>query len=282
MGCMGYSQLMGEASSHIVLTLDTKEPIELGDFLSAFTALSSQFEKYIKASHPDLSSEAKVYVREVIPGSIVADMIPLYSIIAPLISEMDKILIVEQFVRQYGKRLQKYLRGEGRDTEASRSDLKEFCDAVAAIAKDPDGSGTIEAAVYKDGKRDVRAAFKFTTKEAQLAVGGLNEHRKELEAPGDADHKRVVMVFSQSNVKDSPVGKRTSERVVIEALSSKDLPLIYASELAEQRIKHEIRDADDNVFKKGFVVDVNVELRGGKEIGYRITNVHQVFDLPDD
>jgi predicted helicase len=51
--------------------------------------------------------------------------------------------------------------------------------------------------------------------------------------------------------------------------------------LAEQRIKHEVREADDNVYKKGFIVDVNVQLVGGKPAGYRVTNVHQVIDLPD-
>jgi hypothetical protein len=88
------------------------------------------------------------------------------------------------------------------------------------------------------------------------------------------------MVFSQSNVKDTTLGKRTGERVIIEAISERDLPLIYASELAEQRIKHEIRVGDENVYKKGFIVDVNVETRGGNPVGYRVTNVHQVIDLP--
>ncbi len=90
------------------------------------------------------------------------------------------------------------------------------------------------------------------------------------------------MMFEQSNVKDSPLGKRTGEWVRIEFISDKPLPLIYASDLAEQRIKHEIREAPENVYRKGFVVDVNVETRGGKPIAYRLTHLHQVFDLPDE
>jgi hypothetical protein len=42
------------------------------------------------------------------------------------------------------------------------------------------------------------------------------------------------------------------------------------------------READDNVYKKGFVVDVNVQLVNGKPAAYRVTNVHQVIDLPSD
>jgi hypothetical protein len=50
--------------------------------------------------------------------------------------------------------------------------------------------------------------------------------------------------------------------------------------MAEDRIKHEIREADENVFKKGFVVDVNVRSIGGRPIAYAVTNVHQIIDLP--
>jgi hypothetical protein len=60
------------------------------------------------------------------------------------------------------------------------------------------------------------------------------------------------------------------------------LPLVYASDLAEQRIKHEIAEAENNVFKKGFIVDVNVQTKGGRPVAYRVTNLHQVIDLPDD
>jgi len=57
---------------------------------------------------------------------------------------------------------------------------------------------------------------------------------------------------------------------------------MYASELSEQRLKHEIREAEDNVYKKGFVVDVNVKMVNGKPAVYAVTNVHEVIDLPDD
>jgi hypothetical protein len=66
-----------------------------------------------------------------------------------------------------------------------------------------------------------------------------------IDASETADHRRVLMVFTQSNIKDATMGKRTGERVKIEELSTRDLPLVYASDLAEHRIKHEVREADD-------------------------------------
>jgi hypothetical protein len=122
----------------------------------------------------------------------------------------------------------------------------------------------------------------FDTLEARAAQAQIEDQRMMLDTSASADHQRVLMIFKQSNVKDTATGKRTGERVAVEEISPRDLPLIYASDLAEQRIKHEVREADDNVYKKGFIVDVNVQLVGDKPVGYRVTHVHQVIDLPDD
>lgn len=71
-----------------------------------------------------------------------------------------------------------------------------------------------------------------------------------MEHSSRADYQRVLMVFTRSDVSTVAVGKSTGERVKIEDLSDRPLPLIYASELAEEQIKHEITDASDNVFKR--------------------------------
>jgi hypothetical protein len=185
-------------------------------------------------------------------------------------------------VRSYSQKLSTYFKKDEKVADASRSDLKDFMDTVLAIASDPKGKATIEAAVFEDGKKKVRAALQFDTKQAVRAVQHIQEHQAELERVEHADYQRVLMVFKQANVKDAPVGRKSGERVTIEAVSDRDLPLVYASDLAEQRIKHEIREADDNLFKKGFVVDVNVQTVAGRPVAYRVTNLHQVIDLPEE
>jgi calcineurin-like phosphoesterase family protein len=62
--------------AHIVLNIRTKNPIELTDFVSAFTSISSQYEKFIRSHYPEMSSDANIFVREVRAGSIEADLIP--------------------------------------------------------------------------------------------------------------------------------------------------------------------------------------------------------------
>ena len=122
---------------------------------------------------------------------------------------------------------------------------------VVAIANDPNGTRRmLKAVAYQDGHKQTKALITFNTPQARTAIWQIEKQRVEIEHRSQADHERVLMTFTQSNVKDSKIGSRTGERVVIEAISERDLPLVYASDLAEQRIKHEIREADENVFKK--------------------------------
>ena len=90
------------------------------------------------------------------------------------------------------------------------------------------------------------------------------------------------MVFKRSDVGPASVGVRSGERVIIEEVSEADLALIYGSTLSEERIKDQMRNTEENIYHKGFVVDVNVMTRAGKPLAYAVTNVHQVIDLPQD
>ena len=114
-------------------------PIELGDFVSAFTSIASQYEKFIRSNYPDLSGEANIFVREVRAGSIEADLIPwALQGLSAVVNVIEQIQIVDKFVRTYGGRLSTYL-GGSKEPEANRSDLKDFMGAVSAIANDSNG-----------------------------------------------------------------------------------------------------------------------------------------------
>lgn len=274
-----YAALMAEEPAHILLNIDYSQPIEVLDFISLFTSIEDQFDRYLRDRYPDIKPQTQVFVKEIGRGSIEADLIATIGAIIPWI---EHAVVLEDFVRRYGERLGRYFNLGGRDQTASKGDLKDFMGAVTAIAKDPNGASTISAARYVDGKKMITATVRFDTKQARVAADEIEHHRRELEQGQAADYERALMTFVQSNIKNATIGKRTGEWVVIEDISEKSLPLVYASELAEQRIKYETREAEDNLYKKGFIVDVNLQMKGGRPVAYRVTNVHQVIDLPDE
>ena len=277
-----YGAAVGEAGAIIELTINVDQPIELGDFVRSFTALASEYERFAKEREPDTRNHATLYVSQVRQGSIIADLVPALNTFAAIADHMGHIVTVEDFVRRYGGRLLAYARAGGRVEDASKQELKDFNAQVAAIANHPGSTLEMAAIDVRDGKRRIRAAFKFNTTQARMIQDQTEIHAVEIEHANRSDHERVLMVFTRSDVGTPPVGQGTGERVRIESLSTQSRPLIYASDLAESAIKHHIVDAEENVFKKGFVVDVNVENRNGKPWAYRVTALHQVIDIDDD
>ena len=274
-----YAQRMEGVTGAIEVVIDVEEPIELGDFVTAFTAVANQYQRYMRQAHPDLKDDATAFVREVRSGSIIAELIPQA---ASLIGLMDQAMIVEQFIKLYGARLMRYFRQGGRAEDATKTELRDFMGQVASIARSKNGQGQLRAVAYEDGNRNVKAAVVFNSLEARQATKEIEDHRAELDAVSSADYERVLMVFKRSDVGDAAVGVRTGERMIIEEISEDDLALVYGSELAEERIKDQMRNSDENIYHVGFVVDVNVKTRGGKPAGYAVTEVHQIIDLPQE
>jgi hypothetical protein len=167
-------------------------------------------------------------------------------------------------------------------TGISKSELASFAGAVEAIARDPNASSQLEVATFIDKKRQVEASFQFGHREAVAVKEVIEGEFERLDKRDDATLERVLMYFTRSDVGSAPKDKRSGEKVIVPQIGEKALPIIYASTLAEEKIKPEIRDGEDNIYKKGFNVDVSVLYRGARPIVYRILAVYEVIDLIDD
>ncbi len=161
---------------------------------------------------------------------------------------------------------------------ARKSDIADLTDMVKAVANN-NGEARIESVRYVDGKAQKALAIQFDTTAARKVIETGAAQRADLDKRDNADFVNVLMVFVQANVKEPELGKRSGERVRIEAIERSEKPITYESELARQRIKSEIDTAGENVFKKGFFVDVNVESYGGRRVAYKIKHVHDVIDI---
>ena len=270
---------MEDGVPFIELRIALQEQPELFLLIRAFTAIGNQFDQFIKTHYPALQGDARLYVKEIRKGSTIVDLVP---IILPLIENMDRVLIVDDFVRRYGSLLTNYFTGN-RVTEISRSDINDFMGQVGVIATDPNATSTISSALYHQTKTTKRVEITFNTAEARKAQALLERQRLEIDLPAFEPHERVFMRFYQSNLRDPTIGSnRTGERVIIEVVKPLPLALIYETARAKERLKHETSMAAGNIFKKGFFVDCFVERSEGRPVAYRVTDVQEVFDLPED
>jgi hypothetical protein len=268
------------AGQHIVLKLETETPVELSSFIALFVGIGNQFERFANGEHPDDRGDARFYVQEVRAGSIIATLVPYFMVAGPpllgaAMAGVKHANDLAKFVENLG--LKKYFKRGQRDETAKKSDLNDYLKTLTAVATDNDAR--LSMSVFED--KDLKVAFAFDTTEARQAEARILDHKLALEKTTDADHPRVLMVFTRTNVAHAKAGKRSGEQVKIEAIHPRSLPIVYASTLAEERIRHEIAEADDNVYKKAFDVDVNVEMLSDRPVAYRIMAFHDVIDLPD-
>jgi hypothetical protein len=282
-----YAQAMELGTPFIRLKMDIDEPVEIGDFVSAFLAISAQFDRFSSQQHPKSSGGARLFVREVRVGCIEADLVPyatgVLKLAGGILAAMVAANTVHDFVEKWGGTLKRLGGRKGERLEgASKAELQTVMQQVAAVASVPGSKLEISAITSSAGSEEVTVFRAISSSEAQIVTDNAEEQRRELQQTTDADHSRVLMRFTHTDTRKGKIGKRTVEQACIEAVSPKELPVIYASDLAEQRIRHEIVSENENVYWKGFVVDVNVEFSRGKPAAYRVTHVHQVIDLPRD
>lgn len=274
-----YRQAMETGQPFIRLKLDIDEPVEIGDFVAAFVALAAQYDRFVAREPDGEAGSAKLFVREVRVGCIEADLVPIAA--SGLLLGMAAANTVYDFVEKYGGLLKRLGRRRGEKVEgATKSDLQAIMQQVAAVASVPGSKLELSAVVTEQGVQRTTAFHVLTSNEAKTASENAQQQRLEMAKTTDADFKRVLLRFTRADTRPSKVGKRASEQAVIEAISPKGLGIIYASDLAEQRIRHEIVERD-SVFWKGFVVDVNVEYSQGRPVAYRVMHVHDVIDLPE-
>ncbi|ADP72473.1 hypothetical protein Rvan_3280 [Rhodomicrobium vannielii ATCC 17100] len=277
-GRLSYSDAMSEGTHYIELRLNLSQPAELLSLVGAFSALANQFEQFIKREHPPLEGRAKLYVQHIHASDIVLQLIPL---VQNAIATMDSALIVDGFASRYGGWLSNLFEGKKHEN-ATKSDLKDFMNQVAIIATDPNAKATLSSAVFHGTSSTSKAVLEFDTQQARRAEKIIDEHKREIDLKAYEVAENVLMVFYQSNLRNPDILKQTSEKAIIEAVSKKPLAIVYASEIAKERIKHEMMAGERNLYQLGFYVDVYVERLGGKPVAYRIAHVHDIIELPDD
>ena len=100
------------------MKLDIDQPIELGEFVGAFTALASEYDRFIRVERPAEAADATLYVKEVRAGCIEADLIAwgLKTLMlggGAVLAGAAAFNTLDEFVERLGKRILEALYDEG-------------------------------------------------------------------------------------------------------------------------------------------------------------------------
>jgi hypothetical protein len=269
---------MTEGTPFVELRIDLKEPAELSKLVGFFASIANQFETFIKKEHPNLKGGAQLFVKDIRQGSIIVELIP---VILPLIENMDRLLVIDGFVRRFGGLINLYTTGQKQE-DLPKNEIKDLMNAVTLIATDPDAKSVISSVEFHQTKATTRFAIEFDTQGAKKAEETLEQQRLAIDLAAYEVFENKMLVFVRTSVKAAKTGERTDLKAIIEAIHPKPLSVTYETDLARERIEAEIREDELNVYRKGFFVDVYAERLRGKPVAYRISAVRDIITLPDE
>ncbi|WP_414898421.1 hypothetical protein [Rhodovulum sp. YEN HP10] len=266
----------------IVLRIDRKTPLTLERLTFGMMAMGAEYEKFIQSQHPNAEDhEADLLVQRVKEGSIVIELV---GALAPIFQGMNNIIIFEQFTNLVKGRLSTLSKPNGRLDDTSPRELENLARMVETVAGDSGGTGEMLAVQYNSdsGEKHVTASIFWKAKDAEQVVSNARAQIREIRG-GESDKQcGLLMHLFQTNISEAVPDRSSGEKGIIESISPKPKRLIYASDLAGQRIKGAWSDERISPYDLGFVVDVDVQMVNGRPSAYRILEVHDVFPLEGD
>jgi hypothetical protein len=266
--------LMGETmpgkENKLTVRICNQKPIELVDFTECLLGVGQQYIRFL-AKNPEIaeSKDIRLYVKEVRPGSTIADLIPLAPYALPIIENANSILGFAGYMLAFGKFL---LGKDEKPQNIEKTDYDQFNKIVNPIAKDSSSQFNLTAVINGDVK--LNQTFNIGHVEANAIQNGIARQLQMLKAPVERLQKKVLLYWYQA--RNDPKSK-FGDMSIIESISQIPVKTIFAFDA----LKYEMMFGDkSNPFHYAYIVDVMVDTIQGKAAAYKIIEFHEKFPKP--
>ena len=276
-----------EGGAGIVVTIKTKDPLELEHFGEMLTSISNEYYRVCGTSQEVLVNN-RLVVRTTRPGC--------FDIFSEIITGIQESSLLEDiakqmFIQGFFKFFKKLKTPEERSkimSDLSGHSLERIKQIFKPIAKDSSGSVSIGKANFSqsgpkkvDEQADDKIEFdtsesKEITKEAEFYLAKTKHPPSEGERTGHFMQEKVNLTFNRIDRVNAKIDKpfTTKMRAVVEDFSPKGVHVRYRTKEIEEQIKNKFNNLDRNILFQTFFVDLCVHLRNEKLWAYEIMCVH--------
>lgn len=255
------------------LTVEIKNdaPVLLDDFTRSFGALADEYEIYISTRSPfEVTGDVKLYIREIRPGSIVADLIAQAPVgVALALPWIKNAKTVVEFAKYLGTAYE-WLIGKTKEKPSlSKQEFENLSTILDPVAKDSSAQVNISG----NHNQTVVHVININSLEANAAQNTTRREIESLREPLTRQHEKVLMYFYQAR---DDMRSDKGDRARIESISAQPVKVAFVDE----HLKERAFDVEHGPFRSAYVVDVSVETINGRPALYRITAIHDIFDRP--
>jgi hypothetical protein len=261
-----------QGDAKLTIEIQNKRPVELLDLTESFLSLGDEYKRFV-AAHPDLgvAQNVRLYIQEIRAGSIVADLVALVAVGAPMaLPYIENTKHIIEFAK-YIKDAYSYFTGkEDKKPELLPAEYTNLSKIIEPIAKDNGSQINITAT---DGGK-VQITFNLNSTQANAAQNTIRREIEEFREPESRVHFQVVMYWYRAS-RDPE--KQVGDRAIIESISTNPVKTIFEDE----KTKAEMILSDPNPFLSAYIVDVFVDTIKGKPALYKIIKLHERIEKPE-
>ena len=259
------------------INIRNAEPVDLLDFTDSCTAFAEEFRRFGAATDGEEGLEPpRLLIKEVRSGSIEMDLVPaIYAAGAVVMSNPVAALSALNTTVSFFKNVSgivRWLRGHAPapETPPDSRTLENIERWIEPIAKDAGASLTLNV-MHVTVNGDVNAPIILNSEDANVAQNVSRRKRKEMTTPRSGDlREQVLLRWHQS--RNSVLGR--GDMAIIESISPKPLRVVFQ----DKGMKSMLLAADENMFKRPYLVDVIIDSIEGVPKLYRIVGIEPMDD----
>ena len=250
----------------LIVKIKNTEPVELADFAKSMMSLANDYQSRQTA---DPRLPAKLYIKEIKSGSIIAELAPMLPLAGQLLIEhYDQI---ENYAEHLYNLIGWLLGKNGKPENTDGKQLNNLSNIVNPVANDKGGQLTFSTVNHSGSVVNNITVNCYEANTVQNRARQEIRQLQEQEEPVEnGDYTQVLMYWAQA------APNKETDQAVIEAIWPKPVKVILPD-----RIKQEILLDEPYPFKKLYIVDVNVQTVKGRPKLYKITRYYSSMDKGD-
>lgn len=256
---------MEVAESKLTIEILNTKPVELGDLTRLLLGISNEFKRFIDQTEPSLvAADVRLYIEEIRQGRIIADVVA----ISPQVMQVLPFINAVASFTKHLKNAYDYLAGNSDEKPSlDKASYQNLTSILEPIAKDSGSQlnlGQVEGNVYISINSPTANAVKEKAAQELVALGEATTGLKE----------KVLFYWYRARA-DTRI--QTGDKAIVESVSLRPIKVVFAND----EIKEQMIQGDDNPFRFAYVVDILIDTIGGQPKLFKVVTVHERFPLED-
>ncbi len=244
----------------IIIEYKNTAPVELVEFTKSLSAIGDQFKRFV-AEEGGIDPETRLFVKEIRPGSIIAELVELGKAANDLWEARDYIA---PFLPMIQEATESILHLTPKAKQLDRATIRNVANIYAPITAQ--SGAAVNIIDNRGGNTNI--VLQVTPPQAS-AIAYNAQHLLNSQFPDEHHFSNEPMVLFQ--LRDAPPGK-TGDFGIIDHFSQKPKKLTFASDAVKEAILHE----NGHPFEAIFWVNGVVKTAGGSVAAYLI---HELVDV---